>query len=96
MEYRFIQLKLRQSMDSMSTTKIKINGDHHFYYFSYMIPVDERGEYILKLLPPLGWSFEPSQVELNIDGETDACTLNQDINFVFKGFGLAGRVRKSD
>ncbi len=57
-----------------------------------MIPVYERGEYILKLLPPPGWSFEPSQMELNIDGETDPCTLNHDLNFIFKGFGLAGRV----
>jgi hypothetical protein len=57
-----------------------------------MIPVYDRGEYILKLLPPAGWSFEPSQIELNIDGETDPCTLNHDLNFVFKGFGLAGRV----
>jgi hypothetical protein len=57
-----------------------------------MIPVYERGEYILKLLPPSGWSFEPTQIELNIDGETDPCTLNHDLNFVFKGFGLAGRV----
>jgi hypothetical protein len=57
-----------------------------------MIPVYERGEYILKLLPPPGWSFEPSQMELNIDGETDPCTLNYDLNFIFKGFGLAGRV----
>ena len=57
-----------------------------------MIPVYERGEYILKLLPPSGWSFEPSQIELNIDGETDPCTQNHDLNFVFKGFGLAGRV----
>ena len=57
-----------------------------------MIPVYERGEYMLKLLPPPGWSFEPSQIELNVDGETDPCTLNQDLNFVFKGFGLAGRV----
>ena len=57
-----------------------------------MIPVYERGEYILKLLPPSGWSFEPSQMELNIDGETDPCTQNHDLNFVFRGFGLAGRV----
>lgn len=61
-------------------------------YCSYMIPVYERGEYILKLLPPSGWSFEPTQIELNIDGETDPCTLNHDLNFLFKGFGLAGRV----
>ena len=57
-----------------------------------MIPVYERGEYILKLLPPSGWSFDPSHIDLNIDGETDPCTTNQDLNFVFRGFGLAGRV----
>ena len=60
-----------------------------------MIPVYERGEYILKLLPPSGWSFDPSHIELNIDGETDPCTTNQDLNFVFRGFGLAGRVRRT-
>ena len=57
-----------------------------------MIPVYDHGEYLLKILPPSGWSFEPSEFELNIDGETDPCALNRDLNFVFRGFGLAGRV----
>ncbi|UJR23805.1 hypothetical protein I4U23_026781 [Adineta vaga] len=80
-----IQLITKDGIPIYTTEAAPING-------YYMIPVYERGEYMLKLLPPSGWSFEPSQIELNIDGETDPCTQNHDLNFVFKGFGLAGRV----
>lgn len=52
----------------------------------------DKGDYILKIEPPQGWSFEPSSVFLHIDGTSDPCSLNQDINFVFKGFSLAGQV----
>ncbi|XP_026492620.2 BOS complex subunit NOMO1 [Vanessa tameamea] len=58
----------------------------------YFLPLYEKGEYILKVHPPAGWSFEPSQVELLIDGETDQCSTGQDINFSFNGFGITGRV----
>lgn len=46
----------------------------------------------MKIEPPQGWSFEPSSVSLHIDGTSDPCSLNQDINFVFKGFTLTGQV----
>lgn len=42
--------------------------------------------------PPRGWSFEPTEVLLNVDGRTDACSQGKDINFTFKGFGITGRV----
>ncbi|XP_059054795.1 BOS complex subunit NOMO1 [Achroia grisella] len=58
----------------------------------YFLPLYEKGEYVLKVHPPPGWSFEPSQVELHIDGETDQCSTGQDINFSFNGFGIAGKV----
>ncbi|VVC93350.1 unnamed protein product [Leptidea sinapis] len=58
----------------------------------YFLPLYEKGEYILKVHPPAGWSFEPSQVYLNVDGETDKCSTGQDINFSFNGFGITGRV----
>ncbi|CAH0724463.1 unnamed protein product, partial [Brenthis ino] len=58
----------------------------------YFLPLYEKGEYILKIHPPAGWSFEPSEVELNIDGETDQCSTGHDINFAFNGFGITGRV----
>lgn len=58
----------------------------------YFIPVYDKGEYILKVSPPSGWSFEPDQFEINFDGKTDLCSLGKDINFNFKGFGITGRV----
>ncbi|XP_072764167.1 BOS complex subunit NOMO3 isoform X2 [Anoplolepis gracilipes] len=56
----------------------------------YFLPLYDKGEYILKVDPPRGWSFEPTEVTLNVDGVTNDCS--QDINFTFKGFGITGRV----
>lgn len=58
----------------------------------YFLPLYEKGEYVLKVHPPPGWSFEPSQVELSVDGVADKCSTGQDINFSFNGFGITGRV----
>ncbi|XP_068626360.1 BOS complex subunit NOMO3 [Battus philenor] len=58
----------------------------------YFLPMYEHGEYVLKVHPPAGWSFEPSQVELLVNGESDRCSTGQDINFAFNGFGITGRV----
>ncbi|KAL0902013.1 hypothetical protein ABMA27_007142 [Loxostege sticticalis] len=58
----------------------------------YFLPLYEKGEYVLKVHPPAGWSFEPSQVHLNVDGTTDQCSTGQDVNFSFNGFGITGRV----
>ena len=58
----------------------------------FFIPVYEQGTYTIKVAPPLGWQFSPSEVVVDIDGETDACSTNTDINFNFDGFGVVGRV----
>ncbi|XP_055839331.1 BOS complex subunit NOMO1 [Episyrphus balteatus] len=58
----------------------------------YFIPVYDKGEYILKISPPPGWSFEPEQVVLNFNGKTDICSQGKDVNFAFKGFGITGKV----
>ncbi|KAL7295888.1 hypothetical protein TKK_0010932 [Trichogramma kaykai] len=59
----------------------------------YFLPIYDKGEYYLKLEPPTGWSFEPTEVLLNIDGSgEDLCSQGSDINFVFKGFGITGKV----
>uniref|UniRef100_A0A182JRR9 SD-repeat containing protein B domain-containing protein n=1 Tax=Anopheles christyi TaxID=43041 RepID=A0A182JRR9_9DIPT len=58
----------------------------------YFIPVYDKGSYVLKVIPPPGWSFEPEQVEIKFDGQTDVCSLGKDVNFLFKGFGITGRV----
>jgi len=36
---------------------------------------------------------EPTIVDLHVDGITDICTKEQDINFVFTGFSVLGTVR---
>jgi len=58
----------------------------------YMIPVYDKGEYVLKVEPPPGWTFDPQIVELNIDGTNDPCSKGDDINFMFTGFGVIGKI----
>jgi len=58
----------------------------------FFIPVYEKGEHTIKVSPPLGWKFSPSSVTIDIDGVSDHCSTNVDINFVFDGFGVVGRV----
>jgi hypothetical protein len=62
---------------------------HNGYFF---IPIYETGEYRLKVVPPLGWTFQQDEVNVNIDGENDVCSQNKDIKFVFAGFGIVGKV----
>ena len=35
---------------------------------------------------------EPESIEIHVDGEKDKCSLGEDINFVFTGFSLDGKV----
>jgi len=58
----------------------------------FFIPVYEKGEHTIQVSPPLGWKFSPSSVTIDIDGVSDQCSTNVDINFVFDGFGVVGRV----
>ena len=58
----------------------------------YFLPLYDKEEYVLKVVPPPGWSFEPDSVDINYDSETDLCSQEKDINFTFKGFGITGKV----
>uniref|UniRef100_A0A665SYM4 Nodal modulator 1-like n=1 Tax=Echeneis naucrates TaxID=173247 RepID=A0A665SYM4_ECHNA len=51
-----------------------------------------EGDFVLKIEPPVGWSFEPTSVDLHVDGVSDICTKEEDINFVFTGFSVSGTV----
>lgn len=62
----------------------------------YFLPVYDKGEYLLKISPPPGWSFEPEQIEINFDGQTDICSQGTDVNFSFKGFGITGQISGID
>ncbi|XP_061085827.1 BOS complex subunit NOMO1 [Conger conger] len=85
--YSLIEIKLYTKQGSLKyqTDCAPING-----YF--MIPLYDKGDFILKIEPPLGWSFEPTSVDLRVDGQTDICTKGEDINFVFTGFSVLGQV----
>uniref|UniRef100_A0A1A9ZPB7 NOMO-like N-terminal beta-sandwich domain-containing protein n=1 Tax=Glossina pallidipes TaxID=7398 RepID=A0A1A9ZPB7_GLOPL len=58
----------------------------------YFFPIYDKGDYVLRIAPPPGWSFEPKEVKLTFDGKKDICSLGYDINFAFRGFGITGRV----
>lgn len=85
--YSLIEIKLYTKQGSLKyqTDCAPNNG-----YF--MIPLYDKGDFILKIEPPLGWSFEPTNVDLHIDGVNDICTKGEDINFMFTGFSVSGKV----
>ncbi|CAB1453575.1 unnamed protein product [Pleuronectes platessa] len=85
--YSLIEIKLYTKQGSLKyqTDCAPING-----YF--MIPLYDKGDFVLKIEPPLGWSFEPTSVDLHVDGISDICTKEEDINFLFTGFSVLGTV----
>ena len=58
----------------------------------FLIPLYDKGDFVLRVEPPKGWSFEPESVQLAIDGKTDPCSRGEDINFVFSGFSVNGKI----
>ncbi|XP_019744926.1 nodal modulator 1 [Hippocampus comes] len=85
--YSLIEIKLYTKQGSLKyhTDCAPNNG-----YFT--IPLYDKGDFVLKIEPPLGWSFEPTSVDLHVDGVTDICKKEEDINFVFTGFSISGMV----
>eukprot|EP00741_Cyanophora_paradoxa_P017414 tig00020965_g16823.t1 len=57
----------------------------------YFLPVYDKGQYLVKVEGPDGWAFEPGQVSVTI-GDDNMCNDGKDINFLFTGFTLSGRV----
>ena len=58
----------------------------------YFIPLYDNGDYKLRIEPPNGWSFDPMEVSFDFNGKTDICSKQTDVNFVFKGFSIFGKV----
>ncbi|XP_017337862.1 nodal modulator 1 [Ictalurus punctatus] len=86
-DYSLVEIRLYTKQGSLKyqTDCAPING-----YF--MIPLYDKGDFVLKIEPPLGWSFEPTTVDIHVDGLNDVCTKEQDINFFFTGFSVLGTV----
>lgn len=57
-----------------------------------LLPASLFSVLIIKVVSPNGWSFKPSSFPVNIDRETDWCSQGKDINFVFQGFSINGKV----
>ncbi|XP_064456551.1 BOS complex subunit NOMO1-like [Ornithodoros turicata] len=85
--YSRVEVKLFTKLGSL---KYQTEGAPNNGY--YLIPLYDKGEYVLRVEPPSGWSFEPSSVELTVDGSTDACSAGKDIDFTFQGFSILGKV----
>ncbi|KAM9305783.1 BOS complex subunit NOMO3-like [Gastrophryne carolinensis] len=85
--YSLIEIKL---YTKQGTLKYQTDCAPNNGYF--MIPLYDKGDFILKIEPPLGWSFEPTSVPLHVDGVNDICTKGEDVNFVFTGFSVNGKV----
>jgi hypothetical protein len=58
----------------------------------YLVPLYDKGEYVVRLEAPEGWSFDKAEVNVNVNGVDDPCTLQEDINFEFVGFSVTGRI----
>ncbi|GMS89496.1 hypothetical protein PENTCL1PPCAC_11671, partial [Pristionchus entomophagus] len=58
----------------------------------YMIPVYTKGSYSIRVSAPEGWFFEPSTFDFKLDGTTDKCSLEEDINFALSAFTIEGAV----
>jgi len=65
----------------------------------FLVAVYDKGDYTLRIEPPGGWGFSPTEIDLAIDGSTDPCSKGEDLNFKFTGFtlrGLVGSLGKED
>lgn len=58
----------------------------------FVLPIYDKGLYTIRVAAPAGYSFEPEEISLNFDGVNDICSQKKDVNFMFKGFGITGKV----
>ena len=79
-------------MSGSEVNTVKVKQCNMFYVTVYPVP-----ELNLLLCPvphprPPCHCAEPTAVELYVDGVSDICTKGGDINFVFTGFSVNGKV----
>lgn len=84
LDYSHITVEL-QTLDGLVKDKVQCapNG----YYF---LPVYDKGTFSLHVKGPPGWSWNPQHVSVVADH--NGCNNNEDINFLYTGFSLSGKV----
>ncbi|KAJ0979944.1 hypothetical protein J5N97_015418 [Dioscorea zingiberensis] len=85
LDYSHITVELR-TLDGLikERTQCAPNG----YYF---IPVYDKGSFLVKVVGPDGWSWDPAHVPVVVDH--NGCNSNADINFQVTGFVITGRIK---
>lgn len=58
----------------------------------FVLPIYDKGEYTIRVAAPAGYSFHPEEISLDFDGVNDICSQKKDVNFMFKGFGIHGKI----
>lgn len=85
--YEKVELKLFTKQGAFrSKTECAPNNGY------FLVAVYDKGEYTLKIESQNGWGFAPKEIKLNIDGKTDPCSKQEDINFKFTGFSISGTI----
>uniref|UniRef100_F1KRP9 Nodal modulator 1 n=1 Tax=Ascaris suum TaxID=6253 RepID=F1KRP9_ASCSU len=90
-DYTKIQVKLLTAEGNLKY-ETECNPSNGYY----MIPVYNKAVYSIRVFAPEGWYFEPSSVELKVDGKEDACFKGDDINFVLSAFAVDGVLRSGE
>lgn len=69
---------------------------HYFSSPRFLVLLDilECRHKFLEVLYPSPICLEPSEFSLLVDGETDKCSMAEDINFELLGFSIYGQVYK--
>eukprot|EP00056_Hartaetosiga_gracilis_P020276 m.18504 g.18504 ORF g.18504 m.18504 type:complete len:1164 (-) comp8321_c0_seq5:105-3596(-) len=82
-----VEIILKQHDVEVQRTEV---SPHDGYFF---LPLDTKGQYSVEVQAPSNWNFVPHSVSVSFDGETDMCSLGEDVTFAFVGLNVTGQVR---
>eukprot|EP01130_Rhizamoeba_saxonica_P017720 TRINITY_DN8651_c0_g1_i1.p2 TRINITY_DN8651_c0_g1~~TRINITY_DN8651_c0_g1_i1.p2 ORF type:complete len:546 (-),score=134.67 TRINITY_DN8651_c0_g1_i1:1952-3589(-) len=58
----------------------------------YIIPIYDKGNYVIHIEGPEGWSFSPDKYQIEIEEDTVVCNNGENVDFKFTGFTVSGKV----
>ena len=94
-DFSRIEVELETLTPSGGWRKVGVTdcAPNNGYYF---LPVESHGSYKIRAKPPPGWKISPDYIQIDVNGQSDSCSTNQDVNFEFVGFGITGSVKSKD